>query len=131
MALPDVTPDDVAARYDGDLLSEFDSTYIQTQIEDAVDYAGSRWSDAMNSRQAAGLLTDNLYKRTIANAVLRVIRNPGGLASEGEGGYNYSTRADVASGSLGFTPDDIANLTGVDLVTIPGTIGIGLDYGWR
>ena len=126
-----VTQDDVANRYDGVLLEEFLPVYIQTQIADAVDYADSRWSALIESRLASGVLTPNLYKRTIADAVLRVVRNPGGLASENEGGYGYSTRANVASGNLWFTPDDVATLCGATTSVMPGTVGIGLDRGWR
>ena len=131
MASVPVTKEDVAKRYDGDLLSEFSETYIETQIADAVDYADSRWSALIESRLASGTLTPNLYLRTISDAVLRVARNPGGLASENEGGYGYSTRANVASGNLWFTADDIANLCGVVSGLTVGTIGIGLDRGWR
>lgn len=130
MASVIVSKEDVAARYDGDLLSEFTELYVTTQIADAVDYADSRWLDQINSRLASGKLTANLYKRTISDAVLRVMRNPGGLASENEGGYGYSTRANVASGNLWFTDDDIANLIGAQGSALPGTVGIGLDRGW-
>jgi hypothetical protein len=130
MALPEVTPEDVDARYDGDLLSEFDATYIETQIGDAVDYVGSRWRARVEARLASGDLTVNLFKRVISDAVLRVARNPGGLASENEGGYGYSTRSSVASGNLWFTEDDILSLCGPLEGNFPGTIGIGLDRGW-
>lgn len=131
MASVTVTKEDVAARYDGDLLSEFTAAYIETQIADAVDFADTRWRAKIESRLASGDLTPNLYKRTIANAVLRVARNPGGLASESEGGYSYGTRAEVSSGDLWFTDKEVANLTGVKPSMLPGTVGIGLDPGWR
>jgi hypothetical protein len=131
MASVEVTKEEVDKRYDGDLLSEFDEDYIATQIEDAVDFADSRWSAVIESRLASGALTPNLYLRTISDAVLRVIRNPGGIASENEGGYGISTRAAVASGNLWFTADDIANLCGVKGTAMPGTVSIGLDRRWR
>lgn len=131
MASVTVTPDDVASRYlEGDLLSEFTSEQVQTQITDAVDWSDSRWLAAINARLASGKISANLYKRTIADAVLRVMRNPGGLASENEGGYGYSTRATVASGNLWFTDDDITTLTGIAVDNLPYTVGVKLDPGW-
>jgi hypothetical protein len=131
MASVTVEVADVVSRYlEGDLLSEFTNDQVQTQITDAIDWADSRWLGAINARLASGKLTPNLYKRTISDAVLRVMRNPGGLASEGEGGYNYSTRPAVASGNLWFTADDLATLTGLTTLTLPSTIGVGLDRGW-
>jgi hypothetical protein len=131
MASVTVTKADVAMRYDGDLLSEFSDSYIDTQIADAVDYASARWSAQIESRLASGALTPNLYKRVIADAVLRVARNPGGLTSENEGGYGYGIRANVASGNLWFTDDDLVSLLGITPKGVAGTIGIGLDRGWR
>jgi hypothetical protein len=131
MASVTVEVADVVSRYlEGDLLSEFTSAQVQTQITDAVDWADSRWLGAINARLASGKLTANLYKRTISDAVLRVMRNPGGLASEGELGYNYTTRAAVASGNLWFTADDLATLTGLSALALPSTIGVSLDRGW-
>jgi hypothetical protein len=135
MALPEVVTDDVQARYEGDLLTEFSTIYISTQLQDAVDFVGNRWRALIESRLASGILTPNLYKRTIADAVLRVIRNPGGLASENEGGYGYATRPDVASGNLWFTDTDVETLTGIrgysqSSGSLPGTIGVGLGAGW-
>lgn len=134
MASVTVTVPDVVGRYlEGDLLSEFTEAQVQTQITDAVDWSDLRWRAKIESRLASGVLTANLYKRTVADAVLRVMRNPGGLASENEGGYGYSTRAAVASGNLWFTADDIETLSGEKLneAMPPGTVGIGLAPGWR
>lgn len=128
--IPEVTVADVAVRYDGDLEAEFRQEYLEQQIKDAVAFTNSRWRTQIESRFASGALDNDLYKRTIADGVLRVIRNPGGLATENEGSYGYSTRANVASGNLWFTPDDIANLIGVQYGVMPGTVGIGLDRGW-
>lgn len=133
MASVTVTVPDVVGRYlEGDLLSEFTQEQVQTQITDAVDWSDLRWRSLIDGRIASGVLTPNLYKRTVADAVLRVMRNPGGLASENEGGYGYSTRAAVASGNLWFTADDIETLSGVQLnpQTRPGTVSIGLHGSW-
>jgi hypothetical protein len=135
MASVQVQVSDVQARYEGDLTAQFGETYIQTQIADAVDYADARWSAQIEARLASGVLTSNLYKRIVADAVLRVIRNPGGLASENDGSYGYATRAVVASGNLWYTDADQEILTGAPLATRPRSVRIGLVHNpvrrWR
>ena len=122
MASVKVEYDDVAKRYEGDL-GRFSKEFVETQISDAVDYADARWGSFVEALLAAKVLTSGLYQRVIADAVLRVLRNPQGLASEGDGGYSYTTRATVASGNLWFTQDDIELLSGtVTQVVMPGTI---------
>lgn len=129
MTLPTVSPDDVARRYDGDL-SEFRQEYVEQQIEDVTDFITSRWSGLVQARLDGGTLTDNLYRRVVADAVLRIIRNPSGYRSENEGGYGYSQDAKVASGMLGFSQDDIDTLIGASSSVGPGSFGVGLDVGW-
>jgi hypothetical protein len=126
-----VSFDDVNSRYlEGDLADRYDQSKVETQIQDAVDYASGRWGDRIRARLASGRLTENLYKRVIADAVLRVTRNPEGFSNESDGSYAYGLRAQVASGNLWFTDDDIETLAGVQGKTFPGTIGVGLDRGW-
>jgi hypothetical protein len=127
--IPEVIVDDVKNRYEGDI-SVFDPTYVETQIQDAVDHALSRWRAEITSRLASGELTPNLYKRVIANAVLRVIRNPQGFSNENDGGYGYGLRATVASGDMWFTDDDIESLAGPQNKTVPRTIRLGVERGW-
>jgi hypothetical protein len=101
-------------------------------VADAVALADDRWRVKIESRLASGTLSPDSYKRIIANAVLRVLRNPEGYSSENEGGYGNSRRATVASGDLWFTGDEIEQLTGISPKpsSVPGTISIGLDSGW-
>lgn len=128
---PIVSFDDVASRYlEGDLEDQFSRQQVDTQIADAVDYVAGRWGTSITSRLSGGQLTVNLYKRVIANAVLRVLRNPEGYTSESEGGYSYGLRATVSSGDLWFTDDEIAMLSGAGDTLAPGSFGIGLDWGW-
>jgi len=122
MASVTVSIDDVKARYEGDL-GRFPEAFVKTQISDAVDYADARWGTFIEQRLTSKVITEGLYKRIISDAVLRVLRNPQGLASEGDGGYSYTTRATVASGNLWFTQDDVELLSGtITQVTMPGTI---------
>lgn len=129
MASVQVSADDVQARFEGDL-GAFDPKLVTTMIQDAVDYADRRWGLVIEQQLANGNLTANLYKRTIAIAVLRVLRNPQGYASEGDAGYSYSLRAQVASGSLWFTDDEIETLTGPQSKTVPRMMRLGLEPGW-
>lgn len=130
-AIPTVTFSDVDGRYlEGDLGDRYDQAKVITQIQDAVDFALSRWRARIESRLASGVLTSNLYRRTIANAVLCVLKNPEGYTGESDGGYSYGLRKEVASGELGFTDKDIENLTGLTDQSSIGTIGVGLDKGW-
>jgi hypothetical protein len=127
--IPEVGIDDVETRYEGDI-TVFDSDYVEAQIQDAVDFALSRWRAEITSRLASGDLTQNLYKRIIANAVLRVIRNPQGFSNENDGGYGYGLRATVASGDMWFTDDDIESLAGPRNKTVPRSIRLGVERGW-
>jgi hypothetical protein len=123
---------DIQNRYDGgDLTERYSVDYLNTQIADAVDYADTAWSVSIESRLTSGALPPGRYKRIIADAVLRVVRNPDGFTTEGDGTYSYGKRADVASGSLFFSPNDIAHLTGITGQSMPGTVGIGMDRGWH
>jgi hypothetical protein len=128
---PIVSYDDVNRRFlEGDLEEQYSRADVETQITDAVDYAADHWGSLIESRISSGRLRPNSYKRIIANAVLRVVRNPEGYTSESEGGYSYGLRSTVSSGDLWFTDDEIATLSGVSKVTIPGTIGVRVDKGW-
>lgn len=132
MASVTITVADVAARYEGELLDEFREEYVQQQVTDAVAFVDDTWRAKVEARLSGGQLSATTYKRIIATAVLRVIRNPDGYTSENEGGYGNSRRADVASGNLWFTSSDIEALTGTSAQTtvLPGTVSIGLDRGW-
>ena len=128
---PVVSFEDVNNRHlEGDLEEQYSRSDVETQIQDAVDYAADHWGTLIESRISGGQLRPNSYKRIIANAVLRVVRNPEGYTSESEGGYSYGLRSTVSSGDLWFTDDEIATLSGIKPVTVPGTIGVRLDRGW-
>ncbi len=127
-SIPEVSVDDVVSRFlEGNLLDQFTAEQIETQITDACDYVAGRWGTALQTRLSGGQLTANLFKRIIANAVLRVLRNPEGYTSESEGGYSYGLRATVSSGDLWFTDDEVAMLSGAGQTLAPGSIAIGLD----
>ena len=132
MASVTVTTEDLQARWEeGNLTDQFDPAYLDAQVADAIDDADARWSARIESRLTSGVLTPNRYKRIIADAVFRVIRNPEGFRTENNGTYGYGRDTNVASGSLFFTPDDIALLTGTSPGSFtPSTIKVRLDRGW-
>ncbi|WP_230671033.1 Gp19/Gp15/Gp42 family protein [Rathayibacter sp. Leaf248] len=128
MASVTVSYEDVESRALGfDLGSRFTKAQVETQITDAVDDADGLWGSKIEERLTSGRLTANRYKRVIADAVLRVLRNPEGYTSENDGSYGYGKRADVASGSLFFTDSDRERLTGSASGMIPGTVRMSLD----
>lgn len=124
---------DIADNYENGrdaLLERFDENYIKTKIQVTVDKANSKWGSRIQRRLNAGTLTPTLYKAAIADAVLRVLRNPEGYTQEAEGNYSYGKRANVASGYLMFTAENIEDLIGVQARSAIGTARIGLQRGW-
>lgn len=122
---------DLQNRYEGDLSAKFSDAYLDTKIEDAVALIEGT-CPTVPARLLSGALLPNNYKRIVADIILRVVRNPGGFASESEGGVSYSMQPVVASGNLWLTQQDIDLLNGIVRrgKAAPGTIGIGLDAGW-
>lgn len=119
---PDVTVADVAARYvEGPVTDLGTTAQIETRILDAVDEIRSNWGNSVTNRLASGALTENAFKRIVAEAALRILRNPEGIYQENEGNYGYRTSQRVASGYLGFSEQDVATLTG------QGVAGIGVS----
>jgi hypothetical protein len=129
MALTDVTIEDVQNRTEFDLRTRFGDEYLQTTIDDAVALIVDE-CPKVPERLLSGALLPSNYKRVVADVVKRVIRNPGGVASEGEGGYSYSTRTTVASGDFWLTEADRRRLNGGTVTAVPGSVSIGVDYGW-
>jgi hypothetical protein len=129
MTPTDVTVQDVQDRTEFDLSLRFEETYLETLVEDIIALI-LETCPRVTTRLASGALTESNYKRVVADAVKRVVRNPDGTASEGEGGYSYSTSAVVASGTYWLTQQDIRVLNGVTTGQVYGTVGMGLDSGW-
>ena len=127
----EVSVDDVADRYEGVLADQFRTEYIQTKIDDTIDKAASRWGSRIQARLDEGTLTVNGFKSVIAEAVLRVLRNPDGYTNETEGNYSYGLNKQVASGYLMFTRDNISDLVGFTSAHSQiGTSTIGLHGNW-
>ncbi|GAA2577339.1 hypothetical protein [Microbacterium binotii] len=126
MALPDVGADLLPQHYDGDL-SQFTAEFVQARLNEVVDKIESRYGSHVEARLTSGKLKARLYEAIVCRVATRVYRNPEGFRSETEGSYQYNLSAAVASGTLWFTDDDIADLTGAPAKGIPmvGTVTIG------
>lgn len=99
---------DVQAAYEKpipDNLTEF----VNHQIGRAERLL-SRTLPSLDAWLTDGCLTDDDVKDVVIEAVLRVVRNPGGLQMEMSGNYSYQARADVAGGKLYFSDAELAQL---------------------
>lgn len=108
---------------DGDDLGT--EPFIKAKIAQAVGRLQARYGTRIQERLDSGLLTEDLYKGTIAEAVLRILRNPDGYKMEQSGNYQYQLNSAVASGFLWFTGDNLIDLIGETSSPI-GTATIGV-----
>lgn len=129
MADTTVILDDITVRSEVDLLESFERAYLETKIADAVALIIDE-CPSVPSRLASGALSESNYKRVVFDVVMRVVRNPSGMASESEGGYSYNTSRTVASGDFWLTDRDRRTLNGSRTRLGVGTVSIGLDKGW-
>ena len=126
VTLPEVTYEDVLEHYEGDDPLELGAqSYIETKIRQAVGRLRSRYGARIRRRLDAGLLDEDTFKDTVAEAVLRIVRNPDGYRMEQQGNYQYQLSAAVASGYLWFTNDNLLDLIGESHSPI-GTFAIGV-----
>lgn len=100
-----VTSDDVDNSYEGTIdVSEV--AWVERKIDEAVrDLIGL--IPSIPSRITSGELDPELVKDKVVGAVLRVVRNPQGVESEGEGDYNIKLRNTVASGDIWWQEKDL------------------------
>lgn len=128
MALPEVTYDDVIAEYEGDPEVLGSQKYIERQTAKAVGRLEARHGLRIQARLSSGVLPVALFKSTVAEAVLRIARNPEGYRMEQQGNYQYQTNSAVSAGYLWFTKDNLVDLLGQPFSPI-GTAAIGNDWG--
>jgi hypothetical protein len=84
-----------------------DEVWVQLKIDQAERLLIAR-RRSIPARVDAGTLALDNVRDAVANAVLRVARNPEGFEREQEGEYGYGQHRDVAAGKLFFTGDDYA-----------------------
>lgn len=131
MALPDVPASVIPKHYEGDL-SDFSDDFVQARLDEVVDKIEARWGATVQKRLTSGALKTRTYQAVVVRVAARLFRNPEGYESESEGQYDYRLRATVASGTLWFTDDDQADLTGINpkSTPLPGTVGLSPRWGW-
>lgn len=125
--LPDVPVEVLYAQYEGnpDVLGRRD--WIETQLRKSVLLLQAQFGQRIRERLDSGILALALYEMIVAEAALRVCRNPEGYTSEEQGNYSYTVRAAVASGYIMFTDMNMRALLGSEGGFI-GTSQVGL--GW-
>lgn len=128
VTLPEVTYEWVCDAYEGEPEDLGRETYVQSKIRHTIAKLKTRFGARISQRLASGQLDEDLYMDTVAEAVLRIIRNPEGFTTEQQGNYSYGVRAAVASGYLMFTAENMLDLLG-EQSPIIGTYSIGDDRG--
>lgn len=125
VTLPEVTYQDVIAHFEGDGDDLGRQEFVETKAKQAVARLAARFGSRVQARLLSGVLSEELYKGTVAEAVLRILRNPEGFRMEQQGNYQYQLNSAVASGYLWFTADNMIDLIGQDFAPI-GTTSIGV-----
>lgn len=128
VTLPAVSYESVVAHYEGDPAQLGSRDFVETQTKKAVGRLAARYGTRILNRLNSGVLSTELYEGTIAEAVLRILRNPDGFRMEQQGNYQYQLSSAVASGYLWFTQDNIDDLAGSGFSPI-GTASIALHKG--
>lgn len=124
VALPDVPYSWVVDSYEGDEEDLIRQSYVEAKIRHTIGKLRTRFGAQIAARLASGALEEDLFKDTVAEAVLRIVRNPEGYTTEQQGNYSYGVRAAVAAGYLMFTSENMLDLLGEPSPVI-GTFGIG------
>ena len=126
--LPPVSYETVVAHYEGSPRDLGRREYVEAKVKQSVSRLQARFGTRVAARLESGALPLDLYEATIADAVLRIVRNPEGYDAEEQGNYSYRVRAVVASGYLWFTSENMTDLLG-ESSSVIGTFTIG-DH-WR
>lgn len=125
VTLPAVSFDYVVDHYEGDAEDLGRPSYVEKKISQSVNRLQSRFGSRIQARLSSGVLSEELYKDTVAEAVLRIVRNPDGFRMEQQGNYQYQLNSAVASGYLWFTADNMIDLIGEEFSPI-GTATVGV-----
>ncbi len=104
---------DVAARLGRELTTE-ETTLVGIRLADAERMIRRSIPD-LAAKVGDETIDVEDVKQVEADAVLRLVRNPEGLLSEGDGNYQYQVLRDIASGKLEIPPADWETL-GVNTV---------------
>lgn len=102
------TVEDVEAAL-GRTLDPAERELVSTRLEHAELRIKARIPN-LDERIANGDLSEDLVAMVEVDAVLRVLRNPEGIAQESDGNYSYRLDGSTASGRLEILPDEWALL---------------------
>lgn len=123
-----ITSDDVEESYEG-TIAVSEVAWVERKIDEAVrDLVGL--IPSIPARIESGHLDPELVKDKVVGAVLRVVRNPKGIESEGEGDYNIKLKNTVASGDIWFQEKDLDLLRPAGLKLRPRTVHARATPGW-
>lgn len=124
-----ITSDHVADSYEGKIAID-DVSWVETKIDEAVRELLSI-IPSIPRRITSGELDADLVKDKVVGAVLRVVRNPKGIESEGEGDYNIRLRTTVASGDIWYQEKDLVQLGKItENKNKPRTVRAKATKGW-
>lgn len=105
----ELTPADIEDYFEQPLPANLD--WVQKIIDRAVR-ALYALCQRIDERIASGELDPESVTDVVADAVLRVIRNPVGITNETEGNYGIGVNQMVASGDVWFPAKDIEQICG-------------------
>lgn len=118
------TADDVRARFEGVIPSSRDA-WLDAKIEDAESLLTSLVPSMATTTDTGRL---ERAKAMVADAVLRVYRNPSGASQEAASVYSVSRSKGADSGRLFFPNDELEALRGSGRRSRIGTIPVA---PWR
>lgn len=102
--------------------------WLKDKLLDAVAFILALVPSARR-RLRTGRLGWRAFATVVCDVVLRIVRNPEGVQSEGDGTYQYTLRSTTASGDMWLKDDEKKLLAGASSSTV-GTIAMGLDRGY-
>lgn len=103
MSITDIA--DVAGRWGGHEVTDEEASLIEIRIGDVERKIRRRIKD-LDARILAGTTDVEDVRQVVADAILRLVKNPDGYLSETDGNYTYMLSQDTASGKLMLTDED-------------------------
>ena len=95
---------DVTARWARTPTDE-EVTLIQVRLEDCERLIRRR-IPTLDAKISSGDIAEADLNQVVADAVLRLVRNPDGYLSETDGNYTYMLRQDISTGKLEILPEE-------------------------
>lgn len=122
--------DDVNESYEGTIRTD-QVAWVERKLAEACRELVGAIPD-LPARVEAGVIDKQLVEDKVIAAVLRVVRNPLGIDSEGEGDYNIKLRPTVASGDIWYLEKDLIQLGWIAPLAqaMPRTVRARATPGW-